>query len=289
MSIRDKLKFLILFTFIIYREIDIVTIAGSAYTASPLARNFIVWFGSPGVYDPEDTAHDKAWNSYVNPMLRIAEAGKLDIKKDDTMYWCLYSTGYQKRWEDDQNSKWQFILDHVAVVKNGGSKDYIDHIKKKAADFSSKHGYKIVVKEFSTATDFWADMTSYPDKSVASVWYFGHASIDLWLELGHTEKHEPTLPEKAGANFIDIKDTQVYGKAIKPKFIDPKIPSKFYGCNTMLFAQAWYGFTTMATEGADGTMHYDTWEKDVSKILSTLESGIKNGKSPGKWVKYSQT
>lgn len=262
------------------------TPAGSAYTVSTSGKNFVIWFGSPGVYDKEDKNHDQAWYNYVNPMMRIAEAGMLDVKKGDTMYWCLYSTGYNTRWDADQKSDRKFILDHVAKVKKYGSKDYVDHVKRRAAEFSSRHGYKIIVKELPAAKNFWDDLKSYPDKSVASVWYFGHGYKDLWLTLEHNASHVAKLNLKDGLNYINRLDIPKHNTNISKKFYDVKIPSKFYGCNTIEFAEEWFILMGVAAQGADGTMQFGTWENDITKILSTLESGITKGSLRGAWKVY---
>jgi hypothetical protein len=264
------------------------TPAGSAYSASTVKLNHIIWFGSPGAYDPMDKRHDQAWYNYLNPMLRIAEAGKLGIKPNDTMHWCIYSTGYKKRWDADSKSDRQFIRDHVTKVKNYGSKDYIDHVKRRAAEFSAKYKCNIKVKELATSKEFWEDLKTYPSKSVSSVWYFGHARHNLWLELEHDRAtHTPQLSENPNTNCIAFDDIKNNEDMLRKLLYNSSISSKFYGCNTMKFADYWHSYVWGNAEGADGTMEFGTWVSDVTKILPTLETGIlSDGSNSGTWVKY---
>jgi len=249
-------------------------------------KNFVILIGGPGIYDGKDTEHDKAWYNYVNPVMLATKAGKL-AQDNEKVYWVVYSPAYEARWNvDKEKPSWGekhvydsdlsiTRFDHTRKVINYGASDYMDYIKRKAEDYSKNRSYTIEVVFIDSAKQFWGFLEKLPDKNISRVWYVGHASGDLWLNLYHSADHVAQMRgDKKDKEAIKADDIET-SRNLKNKFSESKLSSKFYGCNTNEFAEKWSKVFEVKAEGAEGKINFQN--DDLTKLENSATK---------KWMKF---
>ncbi len=221
-------------------------------------RNFVIISGGPGTYDPKDPEHDKAWSSYVDSvLLKSKDSSSGKIKQfwgsDEEVHWLIYKPAYEDRWTDDVNES-RTVIGQVKKTKCD-SKDctsYVDLLTWRA----KQRGWTL--HWLSEGDDIWDILAGFKKGSISRLWYYGHASYDLWLALRHDD-HTPVAPiSDAIFKLSDISTN----KKLKDRF--EKAPSSydserihlFHGCNTDSFAKEWSDVFHVWTEGAAGTIQF---------------------------------
>jgi len=250
---------------------------------------FVIWFGGPGLYDSEDKEHDGNWANYLLPMLKWG-ANNL-FNKNENVLWYIYKKAYTDRWSDD-------IKHGDATRKNHATKgvgiiadNYISHIEAKVKGYNTKRNgfYPIQIKWMDNALNFWNATKALPEKSITKVWYFGHGSFDLWLNLTHNSAHIASSP--AASEIIKIDDIAKNNLQkkfyLKPYSADSEKYCSFYGCNTIKFATQWNLSYKVPAWGMNGKIDFSLTDKPGTKLdtmLQTLQS-----KSDGEWKEANES
>ena len=219
---------------------------------SSTKRNLILISGGPGLVNVRDKVHDQGWANYVTPPLLMSD-GYDDPKnfpeKDEEVWWFVYQPAYIRRWEDDVNKKRKSV--HNDIISKGFS-SYTDKIEYRAKE----RGWNL--RWLNSAAQLWSKLATFNDP-IARVWYWGHASTDLWLSLRHNAKDEPVPP---AAHEIITVDSIRANAGLKQRFKDNSNRlHRFIGCNTDRFAKAWTEVFDVRTEGFRGFVQFDAIHK----------------------------
>ena len=277
---------------------------------SASSKNFIILIGGPGLYKGCDPAHDKAWNSYWNPVRILANAGLLPKKDKEHMYWFIYTPAYKRRFKDDDSSGGGYFGDtwnklfsdpsqlyrhrnkEAERVKKTGVIDYVNYIENWAVKLSKKHKYKTSIKKISHQKHFWNELKAFPDRSISRVWYFGHASgTSFFLTLDHDDQCNPVLFNTA-KEAIKKSDIGRYKRIdrLHEKFVKkPSEPSKFYACYSAAFAEEWAKQYGVPAEGAVNKIEFGVVLRAGStpeNMLQRLETSV-GPPNPSTWKKFT--
>ncbi|MFV8756681.1 hypothetical protein ACNOYE_39560 [Nannocystaceae bacterium ST9] len=229
-------------------------------------RVFLILIGGPGLYNSEDTEHDTVWYSYIQPIFSAIKTNNLGTDAED-VHICLVTPPYADRWADDVANERS-----VSIVE--GAKNYVDHVRIKCSGYDkSNKGYSVKYYQISTGADFWAHLGSLPDATVTRVWYFGHAKKDLWFRI---RRWFGLTFSPSDDETVEISDISAHA-AHASKFVKKSgLSSKFYGCNTVDFAQKWANTFGVTAEGARGRISFAT------PGFKEIESSAKQ--EGGQWV-----
>lgn len=214
---------------------------------------FIIISGGTGIYDPKDPdQHDQTWDNFVTPpLLRSARTALHDAKTED-VHWLVYEPAYTERWTSDLSNKKTAPTqyEHTVSIKTKHKlSNYIDLLKTRAAS----RGW--TYKGISSAAEAIKYINAIKTTKISRLWFFGHASEDLWLSLSHDIRdHEAVSPDRTAV--LSIGDI---GKINTSSFItqkDASAPHKFFGCNTKNFAEKWARHLKVHAEGSEGKVDY---------------------------------
>ncbi|MEE2730737.1 MAG: hypothetical protein VYA55_07925 [Pseudomonadota bacterium] len=252
--------------------------------------NFLILIGGPGLFKSCDQKHDKTWINYFYP-IQVAAEEKLLNRGESRVHWIVYEPAYNRRWLEDSEVtllEGAFELasgrnlhkvreQHAIKVKKSGAKNYLDHIKRTAKE------HNITYKGINTPNEFWRYIESFPARSISRVWFSGHATTKgLILELTHDAQCIANWSDKSTLLVSSIDRN----KNLANRFIvDNKKPSKFYGCNTRLFAETFHTVFGLATEGANSSITFKGIFGERKKILERLETTPTPQGRP-QWTKY---
>lgn len=235
-----------------------------------MSRNFVIVCGGPGIYKSCDPAHDKAWSSYVDNILLLAARGNFPKQSDEDVWWFVYKPAYEARWNDDKAKG----RSSVKAIQSKGSKSYVHHLQRRA----DKYGWNL--RWITSHSDLWKKLKTFRDK-ISRVWYFGHASENLWLSLDHNSSCQAIEPDKkAVISTSQIASQSTMKSAFEPggtSYIAEKA-SRFYGCNTASFAIKFAKTFSVYTEGAKGKIDFEKAHSTGGK-LKTITQGCT-------WNKY---
>jgi hypothetical protein len=242
---------------------------GSSETVSVAFKNdvFIILSGGPGVYEPSDTEHDKSWDNYVSPPL-LRSLKKPLHGSGEEVHWLVYEPAYQERWQSDSQGKQKRPVQyaHAMSIKKEGFSDYLAKLKDRAV----KRGWKY--KGIQKGQDF-LDYINGLSQKVSRVWFYGHASYDLWLSLTHDGSVASSPARNAiltskdisklkSARFVSHEDPGFWdtlwglSEAQKKEAKKPKHPHKFFGCNTTPFAKEWADSLGVHARGSEGKVSF---------------------------------
>lgn len=237
-----------------------------------MSRNFIITCGGPGIYKSCDPKHDKAWSSYVDNILLLAANGNFPKQSDEDVWWFVYKPAYEARWKDDKAKG----RSSVSQIQKKGSKSYVHHLERRA----KKYNWNL--RWINGHSDFWSKMKTFRDK-ISRVWYFGHASDDLWLSLRHDSSCTAIAPVKSAI----ISRGQIKSqKQLKSKFQQggssyvAERASRFYGCNTADFAIRFAKEFGVYTEGAKGKVDFENTHSSGGKLKSITKGCTWNKYNP---------
>lgn len=214
---------------------------------------WVVLCGGPGLKHPKDKGHDTGWSNYVDHLLLMAGKPKgLPIQTGENIWWIIYEPAYVARWTDDVRRK----AKSVSEVRNAGFTSYTDMLKQRAAK------YKFKLFWINKSDDFYRTLQKTPAGSISRVWYYGHASDDLWLTLDHDPKGRPIEPSAPGAlvrfGAVSHHSSWLKGHVARPPSkYNANRSHRFYGCNSKSFAIAWAKGLAVFTEGAVGTVQFE--------------------------------
>ena len=212
--------------------------------------NFIILIGGPGAYETCDTEHDAAWLNYVVPIQVGMQNRKILPRPGERIHWFVYEPAYVERWNDDVNSKIDFIEKQVKAIAAKGASSYMDRISTIA------NGLGVNLVKLHRKQDFWSKLSTFPNGSITRVWYSGHASSEgLMLKIKHS------LPNSAGkcdaeASVSDMILVTELRPELSPKFASNPMPSVFLGCNTSKLAEYWNNNYGIPTQGANGKINF---------------------------------
>ncbi len=217
-------------------------------------KKFIIILGGPGVYDPRDPAHDRAWYSYYYTLANGFDSGKIKLEDGETVDWLVYTPAYNERWTDDNkdNKRPKFISDQVKrIITHFKAKNYLDRIKKWIAGNSTKHRY-IGIK---TKNSIVSHINSMKADSVTRLYYSGHSAKrnELWLDLDHIDPGIPIRPRNKNAVFDADEFKKVKKSVIRTT---SKLKSRFIGCNNEIVAQEWNKATGLKSVGYPVTINF---------------------------------
>jgi hypothetical protein len=245
--------------------------------------NFILLSGGPGLFDPNDKEHhDQSWHSFVTPPGLLYRRGNF-VKLDEAVHWLIYRPAYENRWKDDVKnpSRRPFITKAVNDIRSKGRTSYIDRVD----DLAKRRSWTLYW--LKSAAEFWTKIASFHEP-ISRVWYWGHASDDLWLSLRHapfaiTFPDGYTLPQGGALspdpNAMITRDSVSNNRLLKAKFVpnDRNRVHCFTGCNTSAFARKWAETFGVYAEGVEGKVNF----ADIYK------EGGEGGLSPGAYsVQY---
>jgi hypothetical protein len=233
-------------------------------------RNFVLISGGPGPYNTRDIEHDKSWANYVTPPLLMTDTAKklaTFSAKDEEIWWFVYQPAYVTRWSDDARSKTAARQAEVARVKKLGFSSYVELIKQRAKD----RGWNL--RWLAEADDLWDKLKTFSKGSISRVWYWGHASDDLWLSVAHDPSTDVAIAPAAG----EIITVSSIDPALKDRFQTGSLSRihRFVGCNTEDFAKAWSKVYGVWSEGVVGKVNFSSIHSTGGEPCLSDSAGVK--------------
>jgi subtilisin family serine protease/outer membrane protein OmpA-like peptidoglycan-associated protein len=207
----------------------------------PHRRNLVLVSGGPGPFATKDVEHDRSWANYVTPPL-LLHALAAD---DEDVWWFVYKAAYERRWADDSSAR-RRAADQVRAQ---GFDSYVELLEARAR----KRGWNL--RWLDDADHLWKRLVTFRKGSISRVVYWGHARDDLWLTLAHRADSSATAVAPAPDEIVRVG-------AIEPKLADrfakasAQRLSRFVGCNTSAFAQAFSKAYAVYSEGIEGKVNF---------------------------------
>lgn len=254
--------------------------------------NFIILIGGPGLFKGCDKAHDQSWRNYFVPMQLAAIDDLYKKLPEETVHWVVYEPAYRERWGDDS------VITPEEKKQDDGAN--LHSIRSTAADKILKtgansylHRIQVVAKErgitykgIQKPTEFWSYLAGQPDETISRVWYSGHASADgLMLSLVHTGACVASAKHAEMVMVSSIIDNAVLVKKFRKKSVGF---SKFYGCTTLKFAQAWNATFGTPSAGAKNKVDFGVVDSPYTgsdNILARIEKTPTSIGSP-EWKEF---
>lgn len=238
-----------------------------------MTNTFVIVSGGPGLYEKCDSDHhDTAWSNYADNILLLRLQNKLPIQSGEEVWWLVYGPAYERRWTDDVKMKRKSVQE----IKNKGSTSYKNHFEKRA----SQYGWKL--KWLTKADDFWRELQNVRSP-ISRVWYFGHARSDLWLSLRHSKclAIVPTSNEIIRVSQIDTHSSLASKFQAGSSNYNENRSSRFYGCNTVAFAEKWAKVFKVYAEGADGKVNFENTHPNQGELKALLTGCTWKKYAPG--------
>ncbi|NNB90045.1 hypothetical protein [Corallococcus exiguus] len=229
---------------------------------------FIILSGGPSVYNSRDPKrHDQAWHNFITAPLARSKGAALHDPKTEDVHWLVYEPAYKERWTSDSANQrsaptqYQHTLD---IKMKHKCLDYLDLARKRATE----RGWKYI--GIAGAKGFWDYINKFKSTKISRLWFYGHASNDLWLSLNHRANDHVAIEPDSNA-ILNIGDID---KIAARSFIPQKTarhPHKFFGCNTKAFAEQWASALSVVAEGSSGSVDFGGVTDTSGKV--TLSGG----------------
>ena len=224
---------------------------GDSLAEDTTTSNFVLVSGGPGPFDNRDVQHDVSWANYVTPPLLLTDTEKKKkrfSRKSEQIWWFVYKKAYEDRWTEDSTSRNANRRKAAEDVRNKGATSYVDLVEQRAR----QRGWQL--RWLEDANDLWKRLATFR-QPITRLWYWGHASDDLWLSLGHSSTGAAESP--ASDEIIEVSDISAHS-ALKARFASSSVTTRhrFIGCNTARFAKQWAKTFEVWTEGVDGYVHF---------------------------------
>ena len=259
-----------------------------------MAGQFVILIGGPGTYAECDPHHDKTWLNYLYPM-QVAAEKDLYNRGRDQVHWVVYEPAYNVRWLDDSDiTFWQDAYETLFSgsalhklrkqaadkVLSRGAADYVDRIKQLA------HSLAITYKGINSPEEFWKYLAAFPPRSIGRTWYSGHAAPDgLILKVTHDNNDRECQARWDPLTGVLTAEIATHAH-LKDRFDgSTRQPSRFYGCRTAKFAEAWHTTFGVPTEGAERSITFGRIITDGENVLHGLQTNATDQGAPN-WTAF---